>query len=752
MSARPGPYDQGFRLILSDSHVDGGQKFRSFTARPTTINQLTSLLEEAFGFEALCRRRGLDGNTLRLGNAGIQLVGLDGPRHVPLCNDEDLNSFFGSVRNSKLPSLEVKVHSLASADVDSFGAARGRGRDARDRVEELENVNFQMSRATNRVEKSLEEVERVRLQDKDETERLVNFARRDLASSQEEATRTLMREISKLQDQDAKILNDIEVIRRNLERVERTGDSRHAEVSAALDALNLRTQGQFEQMTAELDRQAEFDDKLQIEDTRLNELLVKHGEELVRLEREKVDQSIFKTQIGGNFQDTKAKYEDMCRKTERIEETIQKNLEKANHELKETACGLEKSIKDNRSEIDEEMVRMDSKFNVGLNEEGEKREAARADLIALINKEVESIDDRASSNSKDVSLKFTAQCRRTDELTAKCEATFIGLSERLDALVLQERARLGTIERDLAESTAKLRSDCRSEIERIVSSHEQETARLDLDLGDLHMKHDVTKQEINFFQSRLLEQRDWSQRQLAETATATRAAQVDAQEGLAAATKMLHALRDDQVGFRDKMAKHISILQHSTDSHADGINSLETQRVRMRHELDVLLDDHKAYVSDMDGWADDVRIKVERLFRAMEPPRAEWVIGRAEQRIKELKKPLAIKSPSFALQGLRECQIEFYPNGTNNSPMGKSVLRLCMPPYAYVRYQVWLGRATDGSREYKSDGTNLAVDLYMEDWSNQIHEDGTILITFEVLSDLNNNDESLARAVRIESL
>merc|ERR1712028_296837 len=112
---------------------------------------------------------------------------------------------------------------------------------------------------------------------------------------------------------------------------------------------------------------------------------------------------------------------------------------------------------------------------------------------------------------------------------------------RMDNLLKAERSRLGNIERDLSEGTAKLRSDCRAEVERVRVDYEQEAARLDADLSDMHMKHDVVKQEINFFQSRLLEQRDWAQRQLAETATATRAAQVDAQEGVAAATKMGHA-------------------------------------------------------------------------------------------------------------------------------------------------------------------------------------------------------------------
>merc|ERR1712028_40304 len=105
---------------------------------------------------------------------------------------------------------------------------------------------------------------------------------------------------------------------------------------------------------------------------------------------------------------------------------------------------------------------------------------------------------------------------------------------RMDNLLKAERSRLGNIERDLSEGTAKLRSDCRAEVERVRVDYEQEAARLDADLSDLHMKHDVLKQEINFFQSRLLEQRDWAQRQLTETATAD--IKVDVASFLVAAT------------------------------------------------------------------------------------------------------------------------------------------------------------------------------------------------------------------------
>merc|ERR1712110_1280830 len=109
-----------------------------------------------------------------------------------------------------------------------------------------------------------------------------------------------------------------------------------------------------------------------------------------------------------------------------------------------------------------------------------------------------------------------------------------------------------------------------------------------------------------FFQSKLTDLKEWANRSVNEVSIATRAASVDSQEGIAAGQKMLHALRDDAVTFREKMAKYVSLLQHSSDSHSDAIASMEQHRGRMRLELDALMKDHTCYTSDMDGWADDV--------------------------------------------------------------------------------------------------------------------------------------------------
>merc|ERR1719215_317589 len=150
----------------------------------------------------------------------------------------------------------------------------------------------------------------------------------------------------------------------------------------------------------------------------------------------------------------------------------------------------------------------------------------------------------------------------------------------------------------------------------------------------------------------------------------------------------------------------------------------------------------------MDSWADDVRVKIERLFRAMEPSRAEWRMGNAVQKAKDLKKPLAVKSPAFSLRGLREVQFEFFPDGTNNSPDGKAVLRVFLPPGVHIRYQMWVGYQSAGSKEHEPKD-DLSADMMIDTWQREIQDDGSVPVRFEVLRDFANEDESLSQEVRI---
>lgn len=748
----------------------------TFRPRPLSIVQVVTLLSEHLGFEDVCTQRGvvaakLEASGINGAKGGLLIVGVDGMRRVPVLKDTQLVEFFSGAKHTRLPTVEVqlagtpalpgKTGKPETTDRETGGitpvggSLQGGAREARDRIEELEDDKFKLLRATDRLERRLDEVDRRLESAREEANRNLGIARRELTASQERAVTELKSEVRRLDEADQAILCDLDVVRKHVIRVEAQDNEHHEQHGKMIAEMGQRIEAQFEEVNVEMERQREVDSDLQkqitanLEEARAE--LQRHSEELARLEDVKVDKAIWQKaeeEMDARMRQEFAEVWEGIRKTEA---QLHLEIEEMQVQLRKEIAAVEEELRQQTERIDEDIERLTADLKAGLEAADKALKEARAELEQEIQEKVDSLYPRFEGIEENIVKNDAAINGRVDELSAKTEQTFVELNERQEELIRVERARLGTIERDLSENTTKIRSDMRSEVERVRSDYEQEAARLDMDLGDLHVKHDVSKQEINFFQTRLIEQKDWTQRQLTECATATRAVAVDSQEGLSASTKMLHALRDDAVSFREKMGKYISVLQHSSDGHGDAISSLEAQRSRMRSELDALIGDHKAYIGDMDGWADDVRVKVERLFRALEPPRVEWRIGRAAQKGKELQRPLCVKSPTFSIRGLREVTFEFYPDGHNNSPAGKAVLRLFLPPVAHVRYQCWLGKTTDGPGEYKTGGS-LTKDICVDDWQDQIQDDGSVYVTMEVLRDLNNDDESLSREVRVESI
>ncbi|CAE8625029.1 unnamed protein product, partial [Polarella glacialis] len=740
-----------FRLILSDKLISGGQRVQTFAFRPTSLGQIIGLLNDHFGFQDLCARHGSDAP--QSVGAQLRMQGLDGPKRTPLHADSGLAAFFDGISFTQLPSIEVRLAvprpisaPSAAVEAEEGASTRKRGRAARDQVEELEDANFKLMRATEQVSRRLDELERIVATQDERNSSVITKAKREMLAVQEKAMQEMQLKVDALKEDDANILRDLDVVRQHSSLVERDGIDGRKEIVDMMTAFGQKVDGQFDKVEAELDKLKAEDERLDAEANATKEdhrqQLEDHLNELQRLEDAKVNMDTWRKGEDGMSERITQELAAFNQRFESEQEHTATRLlqeaqarEKHDNEISkllgETTIRLDEDI---RKLLDEDIRKLNTDLQAGLQLADEQLQASRTELSTSIHDKVSSLDkktdDRMSATDANIASKDAAIHSKLDDFSQNTIATFKSLDERLDEMVRVERARLGAIERDLSETSTKIRSECWAKIERVRTDYEQEAARLDADLGDLHMKHDVTKQEINFFQSRLKEQKDWTERQLTEQATATRAAAVDSQEGLAATTKMLHALRDDAVSFREKMAKYISLLQHSSDSQGDAINSLEMHRSRISAQLEALKGDHTAYTGDMDGWADDVRVKVERLFRALEPAKVEWRIARASQRAKELKRPLAVKSPSFQMKGIREGHMEFFPEGHNNSPDGKAVLRLFLPPTAHFRYQCWVGRNSEGPREH-TPGSNLSVDLVIDSWKDQISDDGCIPIVVE---------------------
>merc|ERR1719265_3103589 len=280
----------------------------------------------------------------------------------------------------------------------------------------------------------------------------------------------------------------------------------------------------------------------------------------------------------------------------------------------------------------------------------------------------EDLKARIDSTDKDLLQKDVAVHRRVDDAITK-----------FDDLNKVSDARIAAIDKAVGDTAARVRAELRSEAERLRASIDQEVARLDEEIDAGHKKYDITKAELNFCQSRVTEQREWSQKLFAERESATDAVQVEAVEGMKALNRMLHALKDDEVAFREKMANHIKGLQGDSTNHGEQLGELEQQRKRMRLDLDGLAEDYHEYVGDMDGWSGDVRRKVEKLFRSMEPTKVEWRIEKISQKAKKIVKPMTIRSPAFNISGIREIRFDWYPNGHYSSPENCGVLRIYAP-------------------------------------------------------------------------
>lgn len=743
--------------------------------RPLGYEQILSMLNgQGFDFQELCKIRNVPAEP-DLSKGELRLTGIAGNRRVPIHSSIDIEAFLSNAKETRLPTIEAQLPGssvLADpklAHKQGLEAGRKRGRDPRDQIEELEDANFKLTRAFTKVERRLSELERLLASNDERNKRVIDHSQKAVLEKLDRSLAELNDQVGQLKEDDATILQKLDVVRQHGFAVEQADNQHHSEILEQLDAFGQKVDEQFDEVNVELTRQKEEDARLDAEaqETKQNlqDQLDSHLDELQRLEEVKVNMTVWKkhedemaARITKDLDEMHKHFtHEVNHLTGRFEEEQRSTHERFAQESNERSQGdaeICRQLKETTQRIDNRIQKLDEDTQAGFKAAAEALEDTCQELTKHIDDKINDLSERTEkrfdNTDETIAFKDKKINERTDELTAKTMATFTSLDERLQEMARQERARLGQIEKELQETATKIRMDTRADVERVRSDYEQDASRLDADLQDVHYKHDVTKQEINFFQTKLKEQRDWTETKLTENSTATRAAVVDSQEGLAASTKMLCALRDDAVGFREKMAKYISLLQHSCDSQGDAINSLDQNRSRMRAELDALIGDHKCYTDDMDGWAQHVTQQVERLFRAFQPAKIEWRVARATQRAKELKKPLPLKSPSFSIKGIREGHMEFFPSGHNHSPEGKAVLRVYLPPQAHCRYQCWVGRFTEGPRDC-TPGENLNVDFYIDDWKEYIDEYGTVPITMEVLRDYTNDDASLAREIRIQS-
>lgn len=739
---------RGFRLILSEGGDSDGQRMKKFEKKPLSIEQIISYLKEFFNLEEFLQAQGesTDPTDIR---QSFTFIGHDGPRRVPLRTDDNLVSFLRGLQNTDLPSIEAQFSQQGKkqGDRDGFLATRGK-----DHVERLEDENKRLLLRWEKTERRMDDFERQRTKDLEEMRKFINSTWQQMQQKQAEGVESLQGKIFDLQEADAKLGKNLSEEQQAMQNLKQMMEVQNGSVSQHLEQLGNQMSNVRDDFSREVKQMKDKQQRLIEEDARLNEVLVGHTRQLTIMEQSKVESVVWEENNRKVDERMVADQAQLNRRLDESETQLSLRLAQTHAELKAADAAISQelhrdveSLTQSLNQVQEELRNLEefqSKRLDDLQQACAIFEQEMKDLVAQTDANArQDFKARIDSTDADLLQKDVSMHRRVDETNTKLE----DLSKVTDS-------NLATLDKAIADTAARLRAELRSEAERLRSSLDQEVARLDEEMDAGHKKYDITKAELNFCQSRVTEQREWSQKLFAERESATEAVQVEAVEGMKALNRMLHALKDDEVAFREKMANHIKGLQGDSTNHGEQLGELEQQRKRMRLDLDGLAEDYHEYVGDMDGWSGDVRRKVEKLFRSMEPTKVEWRIEKISQKMKKIVKPMTLRSPAFNISGIKEIRFDFYPNGHYSSPEGCGVLRIYAPAGTNIKYEAKLGKLTEGAMEWENGQDSLWTDVIFTGWESEVRDGDHIVLEFEVLANhAENSDEVLGKTLRIDN-
>jgi len=759
---------EGFRLIFSDSLVDGGQQVKTFSERLGSIEDILGQLRAHFGFDDVCRRRGVDPTGVHVDSTPrtISVTGKDGARRIPLRNAEQLSNFVLSLQN-KMPSIEVQIVGPPGLPDPVVAAARQRQKNI---VEELEHENANLLRAHDKVERRVTELERHRERDKadimDHIEAHVlgplNAAIKVLTDQLKHVNEV---EITSLKKADVDANLDIETLKHQLKGLEVKQDERQVQNTEKFEDLDARMQGTFGTAFKDIadlqGRATAFEEKTQND--------VKELQDRASAFETRADKDIKDLQERSTAFEAKTEAELVTRKecTERLAVVDSELGEKlalwpgARAELEAAAQDCDEKHVEREDSMETALEGRCARLRQSLEAQNTALRAEQADAKKVTENNLISFQNTVTEQDALVASRIQEM---KVEWSKKSEGMLKAHSDRFSGV---EKA----IDRGLAEVKVKATSELRTEIDRLSKLVEQETSQLDEALGELHVKHDVAKQEINFCHSSLQELRDGVARKFEEVTLGIETFNSKAAEQHGESTKKLEALKERQAGFVEKMTEKVAQLQGECASHRNGIAELESARAQMRPDIDQLverqetdidrldkdidnvIETHKNYTTEMEGWVGDANKQVERLFLAMHPRKVIWRIEDAAGRAASMARPKCLRSDEFTLRGLRGgvARMVFYPNGANDSPDGNAALHIQLPNGAKVRYQAKLGSIRRGPREFKGSPMDSTPFLF-DSWTSEISKDEKdITIELEILRDYRDTDQ-LLEPLRIESL
>jgi len=506
--------DVGYRLIFSDGMLGGGQVVKTFTPKPTSIKQVVANLRECqdFMFEDICTKRNVDKRGMRDKGNSIYISGLDGSLRKPLRTDEDVAKFlFYGCQNTALPSLEVELvnaRSRTSGGVDASGK-ESRAK-AADYQEQLEDENTKLKAAALKTERQLAELDRRVTHTHEHADAIVSHLRNEFTRNLKDQVTDLNGKIAKLSTETFELRKDLKETKAHLQKVEKTDLDGYNFLHAEHTKLDESTADRFQNVNNEIQDLKLNDVELKEEDERINLDLKKHKVatevETKRLDSVKVEITKWREEEDQMDARMKAGFEDAAANLKKAREELEASLKATHEELLAADAALEKWAHDNsdatHKRIDEEQTKMGERLDAGFERAEVELNKLREVMGSSLKNQVDMLTDTLNNGIRDLSQKITVNDstihRKTDALTQQTELSFKQFQERLEEMAKVERNRFASIEKNFTEVMAKTRSDMRIEVERLRGDTDQEQARLDQDLTDLHTKHDLTSRRSTF--------------------------------------------------------------------------------------------------------------------------------------------------------------------------------------------------------------------------------------------------------------
>jgi hypothetical protein len=341
----------------------------------------------------------------------------------------------------------------------------------------------------------------------------------------------------------------------------------------------------------------------------------------------------------------------------------------------------------------------------------------------------------------------------SQEIDEKCAKTLDSANTHTNAIAKKHRDKIAKIKDDLAklstfvdESNAS-HSAALQEAQRTLRRELGEAATaIHEAVKNLNDKQAATKAELTMTIERLNTFKEQSNAQFSEMGLQAQALNVHSQEGLAAVTRLINSLKEDQLRFKEKMAQHVSMLQHANTTNEETCHVLEQERKRFAIDNKMLTD----RMNGVNEWTEEVDVKLLKLYRYVQPTRVEWRIQKVMKKKKELACPMLIKSPNFSIAGLKDLRFDFYPNGYYGLPQGTCCVRFYAPIGTNIKYECYFGTMLDGPHEWRSGEESLWNDHLFKEWDGEVAHNA-VTIAIDILENLSEGEDgAVGGALKID--